>query len=108
MLALSVAQVWLPEELFVYLYKKLNKKIVMSTRITVKDKSKISKTMIEEGRIRLIKDVQGPWSSLNMWHLEIKNTRGWYQEIHTLHVDEAQLLVNTTLPVYDSDSNPYI
>jgi hypothetical protein len=79
----------------------------MSTRIKVKNKSKISKTIIEEGRFRLIKDVHGPWCSINMWHLEIKNTRGWYQEIHTLHVDDAQLLVNTTLPVYDSDSNPY-
>ena len=80
----------------------------MLTRIKVKDKSEIAETVIEEGRIRLVKDTQGPWSSINMWHLEIKNTRGWYQQIKTLHVEEAQLLVNTTLPTYNSDSNPYI
>jgi len=96
---------------FVLFYLSLDIEIKnkpIMTRIRVKDKSEIAETVIEEGRLRLVKDTQGPWSSINMWHLEIKNTYGHYQEIHTLHVDEAQLLVNATLPTYSSDSNPYI
>ena len=73
---------------------------------TVKDKSEIAKMVVEEGNLRLVKDTNGPSSSMNMWHLYIKNTRGQYQEIKTMQVDDAQQLVKAKLPVYELTSMP--
>jgi hypothetical protein len=41
-----------------------------------------------------------------MWHLYIKNTRGYYQEIKTIQVDDAQRLVKAKLPFYELTSMP--
>lgn len=71
-------------------------------RLLVKNKSKIAKTVVEEGNLRLVKDTDGPSSSLNDWHLYIKNTRGYHQFIKTMQVGDAQSLVKTKLRVYES------
>jgi hypothetical protein len=74
--------------------------------IKINDKSEIAKTIIEEGNLQLVKDTNGPSSSMNMWHLYIKNTRGYYQEIKTIQVDDAQRLVKAKLPFYELTSMP--
>lgn len=74
--------------------------------VTVKDKSEIAKMVVEEGNLRLVKDTDGPSSSMNMWNLYIKNIYGQYQEIKAMQVDDAQWLVKTRLPVYSLDSMP--
>ena len=73
---------------------------------TVKDKSEIMKTVVEEGNLRLVKDTNGPSSSMNMWNLSIKTAGGCYLEIKTMQVDDAQWLVKTRLPVYSLASMP--
>ena len=73
---------------------------------TVKDKSEIMKTVVEEGNLRLVKDTDGPSKSINMWNISIKTAGGCYLEIKTMQVDDAQWLVKTRLPVYSLDSVP--
>lgn len=70
--------------------------------VTINDKSEIAKTIIDEGNLRLVKDTNGPSSSMNDWHLYIKNNHGYHQFIKTMQVGDAQSLVKTKLQVYES------
>lgn len=69
---------------------------------TINDKSEITKTIIDEGNLRLVKDTNGPSSCVNDWHLYIKNNHGYHQFIKTMQVGDAQMLVKASLPVYES------
>jgi len=71
-------------------------------RLLVKSKSEITKTVVEEGNLRLVKDTDGPSSCMNDWHLYIKNNHGYHQFIKTMRVDDAQMLVKAKLQVYES------
>lgn len=74
--------------------------------VAINDKSEIAKTIIEEGNLRLVKDTDGPSSSMNDWHLYIKNNHGYHQFIKTMQVDDARMLVKAKLQVYELTSMP--
>lgn len=61
--------------------------------------SGINRQVIEEGHVRAIKDT-GTFGGGNMWHLEVKDANGEFENVAWLEVGNVQPFFKQKLPRY--------